>query len=809
MVALVEGIAKTGEGSPYPLESGLCVLSSPISMMNNHIEPISYQWIEPQTVETPPEVLQAAGGDQLLAEALVRRGIRSLEQAAAFLDPNRCTPTRPEELPDLCRAADRIEQAIRTGERIGVWGDFDVDGQTSTTILVGGLRRLGADPLHYIPVRGRESHGIALETLETFLDRGVQLLLTCDTGISAHDAVDYANSRGVETIITDHHVLPDSLPAAYAVLNPQRLPPEHPLRPLCGAGTAFELMRELHARAGKLDELEQDLDLCAMGTVADQAALTGDNRYLVQRGLQRMRVAPRLALQAMLDLANTETGSLNEEHIGFVIGPRLNALGRLGDTNPIVDFLTTQSLESARVTATQLEGLNNRRKLLNAQVLEGALTQIENDPHLLDDPVLVLNHPSWPGGVVGIVASRLVELFHRPAILLTNPPGETAHGSARSVEGINITEALRENASLLLGFGGHAMAAGMSLLAEHIPDLRRGLARSIERMTGGQMPARELAIDAYLDWGHTSLEMVESLDRLSPFGNGNPAFVFASRGLTVQSARLIGKDQAHRSLVVEDAAGNARKVLWWQGADLPLPEGRFDLAYELRATNFRGDTQIQITWVDARALEAPKIPLTVREKVEILDLRRELDPLPALKKRLDAGTLVWLEGEGQPGWKGIQTCGRQDLHACETLVIATIPSGRRELRAALQAAAPKEVVLCGLQPTPDQPEAFLKRLVGLSKHVLSAQEGWVPLAQLAAAMGQREITVEMGLEWLAARGFVHLAERDEGRIRLETGRASDPQALKQAEVGLKYLLQETSAFRAYYLRVGADLLVKK
>ncbi len=759
-------------------------------------------------MDVPPEVLQAAGDNRLLAEALVRRGIRSQEQAQAFLDPNQYTPSAPEDLPDLCRAADRIEQAVRAGERIGVWGDFDVDGQTSTTILVAGLRRLGADPLYYIPVRGRESHGIALETLTTFLDKGVQLLLTCDTGISAHEAVDYAKSRGVETIITDHHTLPESLPAAYAVVNPQRLPREHPLRPLCGAGTAFQLMRELHDRAGKLEELEQDLDLCAMGTVADQAALTGDNRYLVQRGLQRMRIAPRLALQAMLNLANTETGSLNEEHIGFVIGPRMNALGRLGDTNPIVNFLTTQSFESANVTATQLEGLNNRRKLLNAQVLEGALAQIENDPHLLDEPVLVLNHPSWPGGVVGIVASRLVDLFHRPAILLTSPPGEPARGSARSVEGINITEALRENAGLLLGYGGHAMAAGMSLPAERIPDLRHGLARSIERMTGGQMPARALAVDTYLDWGQTSLEMVESLDRLAPFGNGNPAFVFASRGLTVQSANLIGKDQAHRSLVVEDAAGNARKVLWWQGADLPLPEGRFDLAYELRATNFRGDTQIQITWLDARVTEAPKIE-RAREKVEIMDLRRELDPLSAVKGRLGEGVLVWLEGESQPGWQGIQTRGRQDLQPCDTLVIATIPSGRSELREALQATVPKEVVLCGLQPTSDQPEAFLKRLAGLSKHVMSALQGWAALAQLAAAAGQREITVEMGLEWLAARGFVRVTERDQGRIRLEQGGLPDPQAQQQAEAGLKYLLQETAAFRSYYLRAEAALLVRK
>ncbi len=777
--------------------------------MSNSINPIPYEWIEPSPVETPPEVLQAAGNDQQLGEALARRGVRTLAQAKAFLDPNHYTPADPKDLPDLCRAAERVEEAIRKGEQIGVWGDFDVDGQTSTTVLVSGLRRLGAEPLHYIPVRGRESHGIAQETLETFLNRGVQLLLTCDTGITAHAAVDYANSRGVDTLISDHHTLAETLPNAYAVVNPQRLPPDHPLHPLCGVGTAFQLMRELHDRAGISEALEQDLDLVAMGTVADQASLTGDNRYLVQRGLARMRTAPRLALQALLDLANTETGSLNEEHIGFVIGPRLNALGRLSDTNPIVDFLTTQNLETAKVTANQLEGLNNRRKLLNSQVLEGALAQIENDPTLLDDPVLVLSHPAWPGGVVGIVASRLVELFHRPAILLTTPPGEPARGSARSVEGINITEALRENSGLLLGFGGHAMAAGMSLAPERIPELRRGLAHSIEHMTGGKMPARELAIDAYLDWGQTSLEMVESLDRLAPFGQGNPAFVFATRGLVVQSSNLIGKDQAHRSLILEDAGGNARKVLWWQGAELPLPEGRFDLAYELRATNFRGDTQIQITWLDARSIEAPVEVATPREQIEILDLRREPDPLPALRTRLGLDVMIWLEGEGQPGWKGLHPCGRQDLKTATALVIATIPAGRSELRAALETVKPQTLILCGLPPASDHPEPFLKRLAGLARHVLSARQGWISLAQLEAATGQREITVEMGLEWLSARGFVRVDEREDGRIHLAPGGSIDPQAQQQAEAGLKYLLQETAAFRAFYLRADPALLTRK
>jgi single-stranded-DNA-specific exonuclease len=297
------------------------------------------EWMEPEPVQFSVELLQAAGNDPILAEALTRRGILNPGQAAAFLDPSKYCPAMPQEIPDMDIAVQRLSQAIASGEIIGVWGDFDADGQTSTSILYASLQILGARVEYYIPVRARESHGVSLPALESFLKRGVTLILTCDTGVTAHDAVDFGRKSGVDFIITDHHTLPPVLPDAVAVVNPQRLPEDHPLRPMCGAGTAFKLAEALFDHYDRKAEASQFLDLAAIGTIADLAILSGDNRYLVQTGLEQIRRNPRPAIKVLLDQADINYAQLSEEHISYIVAPRLNALGRLADANPAVSFL--------------------------------------------------------------------------------------------------------------------------------------------------------------------------------------------------------------------------------------------------------------------------------------------------------------------------------------------------------------------------------------------------------------------------------------------------------------------------------------
>ncbi len=760
-------------------------------------------WLEPTPLEVPAGLHAAVGGHPLLTEMLVRRGVTTPAAALAFLDPQHYTPASPYDLPDLQIAVERLERALRSGERIGVWGDFDVDGQTATTLLVAVLRGLGGDVVYHIPVRGRETHGVSLEYLAPFLDDGVQVMLTCDTGIGAHEAAQYARQRGVDLLISDHHGLPPELPDAPAVVNPQRLPAGHPLRTLPGVGTAYQLAVALCAAAGRPELAEEQLDLVALGTVADVATLTGDARYLVQRGLAALRCNCRTGLQALLEQAELNPARLSEEHIGFIIGPRLNAVGRLSDANPVVEFLLTADEQHARRFAAELEALNARRKLLCDQVFQAAQAQIQADRSLLDTPALVLSHPLWPAGVIGIVASRLVELYHRPVILIATPPGQTGRGSARSVEGIHITEAIAAHQELLLGFGGHPMAAGLGIDPARIPEFRRALGRTIAAAFPSGLPLPPLNIDAWLPFDQIDLQLVADLDRLAPFGPGNPSLTLACRAVTIRNSSPLGRGEEHLQLAVEDPTGAQRKVLWWQGAGAPLPEGRFDLAYTVRAANYRGQVEVTVEWVDARPIAGPALELAAGVG-EHHDLRQEPHPADSLQKLAAAepGLLVWQEGEHPSPLPGVD---RYHLAPAPALAVWNVPPGSSELAAALQAVQPQRVYWFGVSAAGDQPRSFLNRLAGLVRFRLK-QSAEIDLPALSAACAQRPATLRAGLEWLAAGGHIQVLARRGDTWQIAAGGTPNAAAQQRAENDLKTLLEETAAFRAYYLRAGLPAL---
>ena len=754
------------------------------------------QWIYPQPVTVPDDLQTAVGGHPIVTETLYRRGIQTPEQALSFMYWHHYTPAPPNDLPDMDRAVERLRRAIRERELICVWGDFDVDGQTSTALLVSALKDFGASVVSYIPQRLTEGHGMSIESLKRQLDGGASLVLTCDTGVSEHEAINYANSRDVDVVVTDHHKLPETLPDAFAVVNPRRTPPGHPLRDLPGVGVAYKLIEALAPDGYDPTHL---LDLVALGIVADVAIQRADTRYLLQRGLATLANTQRQGLKVMMDYAEVNPFDVNEDDIAFRLAPRLNAIGRLGDANPTTDLLTTRSLERARQIANQLEGLNAERQRLSEEVWQGVQAAIEREPYLLKHAALVVGYPTWHTGVVGIVANKCVERYNRPALLLATPPDGLARGSARSVVGVDITEAIAANAKLLEGYGGHTMAAGVALKHNNIDAFRRGLSEQVMAQLSGADQTPTVTIDREMALSELELSLVDDAARIAPFGAGNPPLVLATRGLTIKSQRQLGRDGKHQKLTVEDDIGNLKTVVWWN-ADT-LPTGRFDLAYTVRKNTFRGNTEVLVEWLDYQQT-ATESADGQSLNFEVIDHRSTVDP-SAIEQSEDM--LVWVEGSPVEGINGLR---RTELTPSDTLAVWTVPPSGTAWSAALATVKPQRVYLYGHNPNMDDPKTFLARLGGAAKHVLNAKGGQITLAELAAVTAQRESAVHLGLLWFAARGDFTVTIHSDDLVEIAPGNGTkDPLEATHLE-RLRLVLAESAAYRAYWRRATSDQLRK-
>jgi single-stranded-DNA-specific exonuclease len=744
------------------------------------------RWQIPPSVDVPPDLL-AFTGDTLLAQLLVQRGCLNAAQARAFLEPDAYRPAPPTDLPNIDIAVTRLTQAIDRQEFICVWGDFDVDGQTSTTVLVSTLQSLGARVCYYIPNRLTESHGIKVPALQKQLERGIDLLLTCDTGIAEHEAVAAAQAVGVTVIITDHHDLPDSLPPAHATINPKRLPADHPLRELPGVGVAYLLALALLQAHGRPTEAESLLDLVALGIVADVARQTNDTRYWLQRGLDALNNSARPGVQAILENIGIKTSRLTEEHIGFWLAPRLNALGRLGDANLAVELLSTDSLSRARIIAMQLEGLNDQRKMLVDRVLAQALSLIEENPALAEANAIVLAANDWHPGVLGLAAGRLTTRFGKPVILLTHRPDGPSRGSARSVPGCDIHQAIKTQTHLLTTFGGHPMAAGLSLPSANVIAFRQGLSAALaDCMANAQETVR---VDVELELSQISLTLLTTVQRLAPFGAGNPAVQFGCRAVQVVRETVFGKTGLHRRVTVQVESGDWLELIWWGGAAFSVPKGQFNLAFTIGPDNYRGG--VQAVWLAADEWDPPP---EIRV-AEFQDFRQVENPRAAVSALPE--TVVWADGQVPPG---ISALRRDQLGPAETLVIWTAPPSDEIFRQTLRIVNPLLVVLVGWPSPLDSLTAFKTQLMGLTKNVLTQKSGEVDLPRFAGALGHRLTTAELGLAWMAAQGRLTIQRESDDLWLIESAQQTPSEEADAVEKRLKSALAETAAYRRFFRR---------
>ena len=481
--------------------------------------------------------------DEIINMILEERGIVTKKDKSLFLSPDFGKMHDPMGLPDMEKAVRRIQEAKKSNEKISIYGDYDVDGITSTSILYLFLKENGYTVDYYIPNRVDEGYGFNNEALKSIKDSGSSLLISVDTGISANEEVAYANQIGLDIIITDHHECQPILPEAVAIINPKRLDSTYPFQELAGVGVAFKLIHALAIQLGQVDHIWKYIDLVAVGTVADIVPLVDENRIIVKNAFDTILTTWNVGLDALLDVAQCRDKKMSAGTIGFQIGPRLNVAGRLGDAKQGVELFTTTDKEVASQIAKYLDEENKKRQAIEQEILEAAIQQIEKDENIHEKNVIVVGSKGWHNGVIGIVASRITERYYKPSIVISIEDGK-ATGSARSITGFSLFDALCNSSDYLEKFGGHDMAAGLSLDPDQIDDFRDHINEYAQVVLDEDILKRKIGIDYELSHEQINIPMAEALETLEPYGIGNPTPVFSYRA-KVYDLRQIGAGKNH------------------------------------------------------------------------------------------------------------------------------------------------------------------------------------------------------------------------------------------------------------------------
>lgn len=486
----------------------------------------------------------------LLAKIFISRGIEEEEYIKMFLNPSMKDLYDPFLLKDMDKAVDRIINAVRSRERIIIFGDYDVDGITSTSILYDFLVKCGADVGYYIPDRKEEGYGLSIGAVQKVINDGASLIITVDCGITAFEEVKYIIDNDVDIIITDHHECKDELPEAYALVNPCRHDCTYPFKELAGVGVTFKLLQALSIKMDLKDPSLDYIDLVALGTVADVVPLVSENRIIVKYGLKKIENTFNKGLKALIDVSGAKDKPVTSYTVGFVLAPRINAAGRIGDATRAVRLFTTDDENEAIAISKELNEQNIYRQETEQEILNDVLSRVERSVDLKKEKVIVVWGEGWHHGIIGIVASRVTETFHRPCILIAVEDG-IGKGSGRSIEGFNLFEALSHCTSLLEKFGGHELAAGLTIKEENIEKLKEMINEYADTLLKDSDLIPKIKIDVEVTKEDISLDSVRELDLLSPFGVGNPSPVFAYKNLMIEDIRTVGNDK-HIKLKLKD-----------------------------------------------------------------------------------------------------------------------------------------------------------------------------------------------------------------------------------------------------------------
>ncbi len=558
--------------------------------------------------ETVKQLSDAINVNLHLANLLVQRGITTYGEAKAYFRPSLDDLHDPFLMKDMNRAIDRITTAIDSHERILIYGDYDVDGTTSVALLYSFFKEFYDNLGYYIPDRYSEGYGISCKGIDFARENNYSLVIALDCGIKAVEEIKYANGKGVDFVVCDHHLPGEQLPDAVAILDPKQPGDEYPFKELSGCGVGFKLM-QAYARINDIpfEQLVPYLDLVAVSTASDIVPVTGENRILVYHGLEQLNKNPRTGLKSIMLSAGLEGKEVTVEDIVFRVGPRINAAGRMESGSRAVDLLVSHNRRAAESISDQINVFNRDRREVDQKITQEALTMISDDPAMVNRKTTVVFHEKWHKGVVGIVASRLIETYYRPTIVLTESNGFLT-GSARSVQGFDLYQALEACGDLLETFGGHMYAAGLTLRREKLEAFSERFEEVVERNITDEQMIPTVVIDEELALDEITESFVNILKQMTPFGPGNLAPVFMSRGVRdTGNGRVVGNNGGHLKLeLVQGDHGKAFPAIAFNMADkyelIPGSEP-FDVCYTLEENEFRGRKTLQLNIKDIKGRE--------------------------------------------------------------------------------------------------------------------------------------------------------------------------------------------------------------
>ncbi|CCU77775.1 Single-stranded-DNA-specific exonuclease RecJ [Halanaerobium saccharolyticum subsp. saccharolyticum DSM 6643] len=737
--------------------------------------------------EPNKELVEYLGSKEIacLAE---KRGLKSIEKLISFIEPERYSPLNLKDFPKITAIVDFILEHIEKESNILIYGDYDVDGISSTSILVGALRCLSNNISYHIPDRFKEGYGLNKEVLASYQDE-IDLVISCDCGISNFDEVKFAKELGMDFVVTDHHDLPEQLPPADYVISPRLLPEDHQGYWLPGAGMAYFLIKAVFEKAGKKGEEKKYLDLLLLAIIADVVPLKGENRYLFKTGLTKLKNTDRIGLKALYNELDINPLEINEKTLGFQIGPLLNSAGRIDSAEKGLKLLLAEDKSTAAGLAAELNQINQHRKEISQKIY----LEIEKKINPQQRKAVISYDSDWHQGVIGIAAGRITENFQVPAVLMTsNQQSGLITGSARSIAGININNIISECSDLLEKNGGHAAAAGFSLKKDRLEKFKLRLQRLIDQELAKIDSELEIKTDLNLKLSEITQDFYQKLRLFAPFGEANPEPLFYLES-DILSSRKISAGR-HQRLILGNQ-NNKITALWWWAGEI---ENHYTqkIACKLTENIYRGNKSLQL---EIKALEPKKnsdqdfkINEETKNKIKVVDWRNK--DLSKIKTGVK-NTVYFAEGLKEYDFYPL--INRNYCREAKNIVLITIPHSISVLKEIIILTGAEKIILINSKTETKKLKEFLNNFLSLVKYSLQEKNGIFNLEQAAIALETAKITIKRALEFLRAEAMISYEYLSYQELIITKGGEKDAGKSNLSRKNLEKLLKESSAFRRF------------